>query len=124
MKSVTLNSLGKTEEMNIFCQQWMEQEPDNIVAASALVYAKLAQKDLVAAEEIVERFIKEDISCNEENDILFTAAEKVYQMNGNKKKQKQIQSAMKEYEEYLENYYNGTDFDEDDLEEEWDLPFC
>lgn len=41
-----------------------------------------------AAEEIIGRFIWEGMACDDENDVVFTAAEKLYEKTGDKKKLK------------------------------------
>ena len=81
-------------------------------------------KKLDAAEELVNRFIDDRSECTEENDIMFTAASKLYQVMGKRKEKKQIDKVLCEYEEYLKKYFMGMD-DEDEEMDFWDedLPF-
>ena len=55
---------------------------------------------------------------------MFTAASLLYQITGKKKEKKVIDKAIKEYEKYLEEYFEWPEFEEDD-EEFFDeeLPF-
>lgn len=126
-KSTALSSLGRVKESEQFCEEWMKKEPDNIYAATAAVYTKLDLKKYEDAEKIVAYWIGEDIECTDENDIMFSAAEKLYQLTGEKKKLKNIQNAIKNYEKKLEEMFEELDaeeysFEEYDFDDE-DLPF-
>lgn len=114
-KSSALSSLGRNKEAAEFCRKWIEKEPENMAAATAGVYALIGTREFDTAEELIKRFISEDSECSEDNDIMFTAASRFYEVIGNKKEKKRIDKEMKKYEECLEEYFN--DFDPD--EEEW-----
>ena len=75
-------------------------------------------KDYDEAEKLVDKFIIDKSECVEENDIMFTAASKLYEVMGKKQEKKKVEKAIKKYDECLEKYFLNTDFDEDD-----DLPF-
>jgi hypothetical protein len=121
---VVLRDLGQKEESDHFCEVWRDREPDNIYAIAASIYAKIEIRDLDAAQRLVESCIDDETECNDENDILFTAAEKVYGLTGNKKKLKKVKKALETYEELLERYMMGMDEEEDlDDPDLWELPF-
>lgn len=123
-KTIVLKELGRKEEAAEYGEKWIQQEPENIVAAAAGVYAFIGIKTYEAAEELVSRFIFDRSECTEENDIMFTAASKLYEATGNKKEKQQIDKALKEYDEYLEKYFeelDSVDEDFDFFDEE--LPF-
>lgn len=113
--SSALAEKGENQEALKFCEEWFEKEADNILAAVALIYAKIGVKDLEGAEELVKRYISEETRCTEENDIVFTAASTLYKVKGDKKAEKRINKAMKEYEKELEEYVTSWE------EEDWDL---
>lgn len=123
-KSATLAALGQKKESAEYCKKWMQKEPENIIAATAGVYAFIEIKAFEEAEKLVERFIPDKSKCSDENDIMFTAASTLYQITGKKKEKKVIDKAIKEYEKYLEEYFEWPEFEEDD-EEFFDeeLPF-
>lgn len=100
----------------------MQKEPDNTVAAAAGIYAFIEAKEFDEAERLVDYFIPDRSKCTDENDIIFTAASKLYEAMGKKKEKSQINKAMKEYEEYLEQELD-MDFDDEDEDPDWDLPF-
>lgn len=128
-KVFALLSLGKYQEAVSYFEKWLKKEPENITAAAAGIYVYIAVKDYEKGQELIDRFILNPNECTDENDIIFTAASKFYEATGNKKAKKQIDKALKAYEEYLEKYFNEMDDelefgDEDDFEfDEEDLPF-
>lgn len=109
---------GKNKETLDFCEDWYKAEYDNIVAATSLIYARIAVKDLQGAEKIVRRFITKDTICSEENDMIYSAASLLYKVNGNKKEEKRINKAIKIFEKELEEYFSS--FDEEGLD--MDIP--
>lgn len=104
-----LGEQGNSWEALDFCEKWYQEEKDNTVAATALIYARLGVKDLQGAEELVRKYISGNTACTDENDIVFIAASALYKVNGNKKEEKRIDKAIKTYEEELEAYYMGTE---------------
>ncbi len=113
--SVALGEQNKFKEAQEFCERWYEEERDNIVAATATVYARLNLKDMDGAEQIVNQYIQNDTCCTEENDIMFIVAEKLYKLTGNKKAEKKIKKEVEKYEQRLEEEFFGMDDDEDDF---------
>ena len=98
------------------------------MASTAGVYAFIRTKEYEEAEKLAARFIPNPAECMEENEIMFTAVSKLYEAMGRKKEKRQIDRAIKEYEERLEEEF--ADFDMDDEDEysfdDWDdddLPF-
>ena len=123
-KSSVLEALGRNKEAVSFCCKWFEKEPENIMAATAYVYALIGAKEYEAAEKLIHQFIIDESECLEENEIMFRAASKYYGAIGDKTKKKQLDKVLKEYEVYvdrmIEEEWLGSD--EDDWEDE-ELPF-
>ena len=109
-----LREMGRMDESLEFCEAWYQREQKDVVAAAALIYARIAEKDYKGAQEIVGTYIKEDTECTDENDIIFTAAERLYEATGDEKALERVEQSVEEYEEALEEYFTGTD-DEDEL---------
>lgn len=123
-KSVVLGQLGREQERVRFCEAWLKKEPENVMAATASVYAWIAVKAYDEAKTWIRRFIPNDSDCCEENEIMFRAAVRYYEAIGDRKKQKQLKQALKDYEEYVDQCLEAwcTD-DGDDAWEDFDLPF-
>ena len=109
-----LGNQGKPEEALKYCENWEADETGNPLAAAALIYAKIKMKDLEGAEEVVKRYIAEDTVCTEENDVIFTAALRLYKENGNKEMEKKMDDILEEYDKKLGEYLTGLG--EEDLE--------
>ena len=120
-----LGAQQKFKDAHEYCEQWYAEEPDNLMAATAAVYARIGVRDMTDAEEIVTQFITDDTICSDDNDIMFIAAEALYKLTGNKKAEKEIQKSIQKYEEELNNFLFGLD-DDDEADWDWgeeDLPF-
>ena len=102
-----LGNQGKPEEALKYCENWEADETGNPLAAAALIYAKIKMKDLEGAEEVVKRYIAEDTVCTEENDVIFTAALRLYKENGNKEMEKKMDDILEEYDKKLGEYLTG-----------------
>lgn len=123
-KVTVLGALRRNDEAAAFCRNWLEEEPDNISAVTASVYASLALHDMETGEKLIRQHIGADTECTEENDILFVAASTYYQAAGKKKEKKRIDQAIEAYEKYLEAFWLGDEEDEFGWEDDDDeLPF-
>ena len=125
LKSSALTSLGRKDEAAEFCKGWLEEEPDNLVAVTANVYALIEINDMETAERLIRQHIHEDTECTDENDILFAAAVAYYKKAGNKKEMKRLDTAREEYDKLLEKFFLEFDEDEDEgfMWDDDDLPF-
>lgn len=117
-KATVLRDLGRTKEAVEFCKEWMQKEPENIVAATAGVYAFIGVKEYNDAEKIVDKFIADKMTCLEENEIMFIAASRLYEATRKMKEKKEIDKAIEKYDEQVEEYFMNLAFDEDG-----ELPF-
>lgn len=120
--SMALKELGELEKAESYTRKWYTENPENHVAQAAFIYIKIAQKDYEECEKIAEKY--EDVVCDDETDMTFTALEKLFEATHNKKKLKEIRQKMKTYEEELEASFEYPDLDTDewDLDDD-DLPF-
>lgn len=123
-KSIALSKLGNKEEAVRFCKEWLKKEPENIVAATSNAYAFIDIGEFKEAEKLVNWHIPDKNNCSEETYIMFTAASLLYEVTGMRKEKKQIDKALKKFDEYMEQQF--MDFDMEDEEMEFwqeELPF-
>ena len=120
-KSGVLRALKRTNEAVQLCSQWIEKEPENVMAGTAYVYALIDAKEYENAKQIIEKFINDDSKCSEENESMFIAASRYYGAVGNKKKQKELDKIIKAYDAYVESKMMTDWFEGDDEEEEYDF---
>lgn len=110
--SEALSEQGKKEEAIGFCTEWLKKEPENLSAVAAMIYAFLRVGKAEEARKLTEKYLTPDMECGDGTDILFIAAEKVYEALGDKKAKKRISAALKQYEKELEDYMTNMDPDE------------
>lgn len=123
-KAATMTKIGQKEDAAIFCKKWLQDEPENMIAGCAGVYAFIEVRAFEDAEKLVEQFIPDKSQCSEENDMMFMAASILYQVTGRKKEKKVIDKAMDAYEEYLKEYFEFPEFDDEDEDFfDGELPF-
>ena len=109
---IALQGQEKFKEAHQYGEMWFQEEEDNPYAAAALIYARMGVEDYVGAEQLVERFIPEGTVCSEENDMLFGAAEKLYEKTGKEDAQARIFEALERYDQELEKYLDNLDQEE------------
>ena len=97
-----------------YCREWISDEPENIYAAAAGVYALMKTEEFEEAEQLIRKFIGDGDECTEENDVMFTAASKFYEITGNKKARKKMEQVLNAYGEYLEEMFDMGDYDPDE----------
>lgn len=78
-------------------------------------------KEFDEAEQLIRQFIGDGDECTEENDVMFTAASKFYEITGNKKARKKMEQALEAYDEYLEEMFDMGDYDPDENYEFGDI---
>ena len=79
-KVAALGALGRNKEAVEYCRKWIQKEPENIAASTAGVYAFIRTKEYEEAEKLAARFVPNPAECMEENEIMFTAVSKLYEM--------------------------------------------
>lgn len=124
-KASALGALGRKQEAAEYCRKWIRKEPENIIAAVAGVYALIGTRQYDEAEKLAARFIFDFSECTGENDVMFIALSRLYEAMGRKKEKRQIDKAIEEYEERMEEELANLDDDEYSFDD-WDegaLPF-
>lgn len=104
-----MKAQGNDEEMLAFCENWHKEEKDNVLAAAALIYARTETGNFEGAEQLVKEYLTEETVCTEDNDIIYTAAARLYELNGNKKAEQQMKQALKKYQEEMDEIISSLD---------------
>lgn len=116
-----LAALGRRGEAAAFCENWLAKSADDMQAVAACVYARLAVGRVDDAKALVEQYISDDTACTDENDVVFFAAQKTYDVLGDKKSRRRVDRILEAYlEEGLEDILDDED---DDFDWEGELPF-
>ena len=124
-KSDALLSLGREKEALELCREWIEREPDNVLAATACVYALIKKKEYDKAEKLVKKYVPDCSVCTDENYVMFMAACKLYEASGEKKKMKQMDQIRQKYDEAAWEEFEAELYDDEEAEVFGDefLPF-
>ena len=69
--ATALASQGKQQEALKYCEEWYAQDGEDVTAATALIYARIAVKDFAGAQELVDKYISADGQCTEDNVSLY-----------------------------------------------------
>ncbi len=97
-----LEAQGKEDEAVAFCEKWYEEEPEVQLSAVALIYAKVNANDYGGAEQLVEKYISKGEECTEDNELVYRAAVKLYEVKGDNKTAEQMKESLEKYEEEVE----------------------
>ena len=98
LKARTMAALDKKKECADFCGEWLCNEPENIVAATANVYALIGTEEYAKAEEIVKHFILDTTECSIDNDLMYIAAATLYQLTGDLQKAEQLKNEIEAFD--------------------------
>ncbi|MDO4439326.1 MAG: hypothetical protein Q4B86_07825 [Eubacteriales bacterium] len=98
LKARTMAALNKNVECVDFCKNWFNDEPQNVIAATAYIYALIGVEEYDKAKEIVDLFINEDTKCCLENDLIFIAAATLYQLTGDLEKAEQLKNEIEAFD--------------------------
>lgn len=113
-KASALMSLGRYDEAVQYCREWMTREPENIMVASACVYALIKTEEYDDAEKLILRSIPEGTECGEENSPMFTAALRFYEATGDSKAARKMDEALEKYDKQIEAWINDAGSADDD----------
>lgn len=117
--SLALRAQGRKEEALEYCRGWYEEEPDNTVAAAALIYCLIECGELDRAEEIADCWIGDGTACDDNNDVVFMAAIAVCRKKGDSEKEESLTNRLKIYEKEVENLLTGAISFNDEEDDEW-----
>lgn len=104
--ATALGSQGKQQEALKYCEEWYGEDTEDVTAAAALIYARIAVKDFEGAQKLVDQYITEDGHCTEDNDEIYMAASLLYKVTGNTQAETKINQELASYEEELEKYFS------------------
>ncbi len=113
---------GENQKAYNYCKEWNEKQPGNPLTVAAMIYACIHLENYEEGKQHAESVIKEKTKCDEDNDVIFTAAAKLAESMGDAKWKKSLEKRSKEYEDLLEKEMMEDFEDFEDLED-FDLPF-
>lgn len=121
-KAQCMWKMGQDQDAYDYCREWNKKQPDNPLTVAAMIYACIHLKNYEEGKQYAESVIGEKTKCDEDNDVIFTAAAKLAEAMGDSKWKKSLEKRAQEYEELLEKEMM-EEFEEFDDMEDFELPF-
>ena len=108
-----MSALGKTEESDEWFQNWIREESDHLYAVASYILCLEEREQYEEAKELLSRYLTENASCTEANDMLFYHAGIIYEHLGEHEKAERymikLQARIQEVNEELESLDWGED---------------
>jgi tetratricopeptide (TPR) repeat protein len=108
-----LNDLQNYEECDDWFEAWLKEEPDNPNCINIYLLCLINRGDMEKAKMIAKQYIKDDIPCTMENEIMFIRAIELYETLGDSEKVLELQTKIDESENEFYNTQND-DFSYDE----------
>lgn len=88
---------NKLEEAQVFGKRWLEKYPNDLygVASNAFLLAKLGKEK--EALELTNKYLPDDLRCNNEDDSLFLAATRLFELTDDPYAKERINKKIFEY---------------------------
>ena len=96
-KGNALEHLKRYDEAAAFGKEWLEQYPDDLYAAASNTFLAIETGRLEEAKAIVEKYMREELVCDDTNDTFFMAAFRLYEMTDNIYAKQRVEQKMAEY---------------------------
>lgn len=96
-KGDALDKAGRTAEAEDFGAYWLEHYPHDLYAAASNVFLKAELGKLDEAKAITEKYLRDDLICNEESDSFFMAAYRLFELTDDINAKQRIEKKIAEY---------------------------
>ena len=98
-KGNALEKSGRLEEAEEFGSYWLNHYPQDLYAAASNVFLKVELKKYDEAKEITEKYLRDDLICNEESDSFFMAAYRLFELTDDINAKQRIERKIAEYQQ-------------------------
>ena len=102
-KGNALEKSKKLDEAESFGAFWLEKYPTDLYAAASNVFIKAELGKTDDARAIAEKYLKDDLVCDEDSDTFFMAAYRLYELTDDINAKQRIEKKITEYREKIEN---------------------
>lgn len=100
-KGNALEKSNRLDEAESFGKIWLEKYPTDLYAAASNVYLMLKLGKTAEAEALTEKFLRDDLVCDDTTDTFFMAAYRLYEMTDNINAKKRVEAKMADYQNML-----------------------
>ncbi len=96
-KGNAYEALKRFDAAEAFGKKWLESDPTDLFAAASNVYLKATLGKYDEADEIVEKYLGEELQCEDSTDTFFMAAYRLYEMTDNMNAKRRVEKKMADY---------------------------
>lgn len=100
-KGNALQKAGRLEEAEAFGKEWLSKYPDDLYAGASNAFLLLSMGRIDEAEALTEKYMSDDLVCDDKSSTLFMAAYRLYEMTDNINAKKRVEQKMAEYNELM-----------------------
>ena len=100
-KGNALEKSHQLKEAEEFGEYWLAHYPQDLYAAASNVFLKAAIGKVDEAKAITEKYLRDDLVCNEESDSFFMAAYRLFELTDDINAKQRIEKKITEYQELM-----------------------
>lgn len=105
-KGNALEALKRYDEAEAFGKEWLEKYPEDLYAAASNVYLKVALEKYDEAQAITEKYLGDDLICDENTDTFFMAAYRLYELTNDINAKQRVEKKMADYNKMIAERQN------------------
>ena len=102
-KGNALEKSKRLDEAEAFGSFWLEKYPTDLYAAASNVFIKAELGKMDEARAIADKYLKDDLICDDDSDTFFMAAYRLYELTDDINAKQRIEKKITEYREKVEN---------------------
>lgn len=96
-KGNALEHMGKLTEAEEFGKKWLDEDPEDYYAAASNVFLLITMGKIDEAKEITERYLRQDLLCDNTTDTFFMAAYRLYELTDDINAKQRVEKKIAEY---------------------------
>lgn len=110
-----MSASGKVQESDEWFEDWLVEEPENMLAVTSYLLCLEEREDYESSERLLAKYLNKNTVCNEENEMLFFHAGKIYERLGEYEKAERYLEKLRSHIEEVNEMMESVDWDEDDF---------
>lgn len=96
-----LEKTGRYDEAESFGKKWLEDYPEDLFAAASNVFLLVELKRFEEAEALTEKYLGEDLICDDRSQTIFMAAYRLYELTDNANAKQRVSKKIAEYNKLI-----------------------
>ena len=98
-KGNALEKSQRYDEAQTFGLKWLEKYPQDLYAAASNVFLMLELKKYDEAQALTEKYLRDELVCDNTSDTFFMAAYRLYELTENINAKERVMKKMTEYQQ-------------------------